>query len=197
MYGPMKQPETTPQENDMIETMIATLNVAAINETAIKVKFRGDETIFEIKDKMNEEIVKNRKASESNVTDKLCNLLLSVPFLPGTAVGFIRWLDKWGLLPKWIIDASPFHTSMFITNMASIRMGYVYHHIYDFGTTSVFISMGQKEAQVKLDKENNPVVKNVMPLGVVIDERICSGAEFSLAFSVFDKFLKHPELLEE
>ena len=135
--------------------------------------------------------MKNRKASESNVTDKLCNLLLSVPFLPGTAVGFIRWLDKWGLLPKWIIDASPFHTSMFITNMASIRMGYVYHHIYDFGTTSVFISMGQKEAQVKLDKENNPVVKNVMPLGVVIDERICSGAEFSLAFSDFEDSMQY------
>ena len=168
-----------------------------INETVIKVKFKGDENIFEIKEKMNSEIEKNRKPSESNATDRLCNFLLAIPLLPGAAIGFIKWMDKMGLLPKWIIDASPFHTSMFITNLASIRMGYVYHHIYDFGTTSVFISMGQKETQVKLDKENNPVIRNVMPLGIVTDERICSGAEYSAAFAVFEKYLKNPVILEE
>lgn len=168
-----------------------------INETAIKVKFKGNETIFDIKEKMNSEIERNRKVTESNATDRLCNLLLSIPLLPGAAIGLIMAADKWGILPKWVIDASPFHTSMFITNMASIRMGYVYHHIYDFGTTSVFISMGQKEKKLKYDKEGNVVEKNVMPLGVVIDERICSGAEYSMGFAVFDKFLKNPELLEE
>ena len=95
-----------------------------------------------------------------------------------------------------IIDALPFHTSLFVTNMASIRMNYVYHHIYDFGTTSVFVSIGKKESKLDMDREGNVFKKNVLPLGIVIDERICSGAAYARGFNYFERLLKNPECLE-
>lgn len=168
-----------------------------INETTIKVKFSPDDNIFDVSRKMNEEIAKNRNAEEKNFTDILARFFLAIPLIPGVLIGFIKLLDKVGLLPKFILDALPFHTSLFITNMASIRMGYVYHHLYDFGTTSIFISIGQKETKLDIDKDNNIVKKSELPLGIVIDERICSGAIYSLGFNEFDRILKNPECLEK
>ena len=139
----------------------------------------------------------NKNAEEKNFTDILARFFLAIPLIPGVLIGFIKLLDKVGLLPKFILDALPFHTSLFITNMASIRMGYVYHHLYDFGTTSIFISIGQKETKLDIDKDNNIVKKSELPLGIVIDERICSGAIYSLGFNEFDRILKNPECLEK
>lgn len=168
-----------------------------VNETVIKVKFDVDDTIYDVNRKMNEEITRNREADEKNFTDKIARFFLAIPFFPGTAVGFVKLLDKVGLLPKFILDALPFHTSLFITNMASIRMGYVYHHIYDFGTTSIFMSIGQKETKLDFDKENNIIKKNELPLGIVIDERICSGATYAMGFNYFERLLRNPERLED
>jgi len=168
-----------------------------INETVIKVNFSTDDTIFDVNKKMNDAIALNREAEEKNFTDKLARFFLAIPLVPGMAIGFVKLLDKVGLLPKMVIDALPFHTSLFITNMASIRMGAVYHHIYDFGTTSIFMSIGKKESKLDLDKENNVVKKNILPLGVVIDERICSGATYAMGFNYFDRLLKNPACLEK
>lgn len=167
-----------------------------INETVIKVKFDKDDDIFTVNRKMNEAIALNRGAEEKNFTDKIARFFLAIPLLPGTAIGFVKLLDKVGLLPKFILDALPFHTSLFITNMASIRMNYVYHHIYDFGTTSIFLSIGKKEDKIELDKDNKLQKKEELPMGLVIDERICSGATYALGFNYFERLLKDPECLE-
>ncbi len=167
-----------------------------VYETTIKVKFEPGDTVFDVSRKMNEAIEKNREANTQNYMDKLIRFLLAIPLIPGLVISFLKGLDKIGLLPKALLDELPFHTSFFITNMASIRMGYVYHHIYDFGTTSIFASIGTKETKLDLDKENNIVKKNLLPMGVVIDERVCTGSEYALGFNYFDKLLKNPESLE-
>ncbi len=168
-----------------------------INETTVKVFFDENDTLFTIAKKMNKAIEDNREIDVENFTDKLAKFFLAIPLVPGLAIGLVRLLDRYGLLPKFIIDASPFHTSMFITNMASIKMPKVYHHIYNFGTTSVFFSMGQHETKVTVDRENNIIKKTVIPLGVVIDERICSGAEYARGIKCMFKYMANPELMEK
>lgn len=168
-----------------------------INETTVKLKFDENDDIFSVADKMNNAIKENRSINASNMTDMVANLILKIPFLPVLCVGLIKIMDRYGILPKAIIDISPFHTSMFITNMASIRMNYVYHHIYNFGTTSIFFAMGQKEQKLVMDKDENILKKNVMPLGIVIDERICSGAEYAQGLALMEKYIKNPRLLEK
>ena len=87
-----------------------------------------------------------------------------------------------------------FHTSLFITNLASINTNYIYHHCYEFGTTSVFICMGKPE-QDPLHPDDRR--KKRMPLGVVMDERIATGIEYSRFFAAFMRYLKTPEVLEK
>ena len=68
------------------------------------------------------------------------------------------WMDKHGILPKGIIEASPFHTSLFLTNLKSIKMETVYHHIYNFGTTGIFVSMGKEKWEPEADQKTKEIV---------------------------------------
>jgi len=101
------------------------------------------------------------------------------------------------MLPKKIIAASPFHTSIFITNLKSIKTDYIYHHLYDFGTTGIFISMGKEKMQAVVDKEGNIVPKKVMTLGVVTDERFCDGLYFGNSLRLLKRIYENPNVLKE
>ena len=117
-------------------------------------------------------------------------------FLLKWAVSFIMFLDKHGMLPKFIIKASPFHTSAFLTNVASLGIDAIYHHLYDFGTTGLFLAMGKKKKDFIYDDE---VIKEekCISLAFVCDERICDGYYFANSVKLFNRYLKKPELLEE
>ena len=79
-----------------------------------------------------------------------------------------------------------------MTNLASINTNYIYHHLYDFGTTSIFIAMGK----IVPDYRNNRDDRRVMPLGIVMDERIASGHDFSRMMVKIKRYLKDPTMLE-
>ena len=98
-------------------------------ETTIKLPFTGKENVFEIKEKLDKAIEKNKDNKEANDTDILATVLSHTPsILVGIFVGFMKILDKYGLLPGWVLKASPFHTSMFLTNVGSLGIDYIYHH---------------------------------------------------------------------
>ena len=72
--------------------------------------------------------------------------LTSIPaFLIEFAMNVIRFLDKHGILPKFLIRVSPFHTSAFVTNVGSLGIDAIFHHLYNFGTTSMFFAMAEKK----------------------------------------------------
>lgn len=105
-------------------------------------------------------------------------------------------MDNIGKLPKSIIDISPFHASAFITNVGSIGLSTIYHHIYDFGTISLFVSIGRKKESFKM--VGNKIVKSkVVEIGLVADERICDGYYFSKALKEFINLTRNPEKLKE
>ena len=165
-------------------------------ETTVKLHFSPDDTLFDVARKVDAIISKEKNIRSITPTDKVAAIIFKIPFLAPTLVGIIKVIDRIGLLPMCIINASPFHTSMFITNMASIRMPSIYHHIYNFGTTSVFTSIGKKEDRVTMSKNGELKNISIMPLNFVIDERITSGAMYAKALHLWEKYIKNPELLE-
>ncbi len=175
--------------------MVVLKNMVTQEETMSKVKFELDDDIFTVNEKMNAYVEENRKETTVNNTDKMIKFLVSIPGLLLVGVSIFKLLDRYGLLPKFIIDLSPFHSSMTLTNLASIRTKHIYHHIYNFGTTSVFIAIG-KNREIAKRKNGEIVLEKCMPLGIVMDERICSGIYFAAAFRKFSNYLETPELLE-
>ncbi len=106
-------------------------------------------------------------------------------------------MDKVGLLPKALNKVSPFHTSVFITNMGSLGIKSIYHHIYEFGTTSIFVAMGKKYSRMELDEDGNAIKRKYIDIKVVADERICDGYYYALSMRMLSKILKNPEILLE
>ncbi|PKL00750.1 MAG: 2-oxoglutarate dehydrogenase [Tenericutes bacterium HGW-Tenericutes-1] len=171
----------------------------AADETTIKLTFKGTETVSEIRDMIDKEVVTNAKGAVVNGTDKTAKILTMVPnFIIKMAVGFLKFLDKHGLLPKGILNVSPFHTSVFITNMKSIKMGYVVHHIYNFGTTSLFLGMGKESYEpIVKDAESESIgIAKIMKVGAIIDERICDGLYNANSLREFKRVIENPHLLE-
>ena len=162
------------------------------DETSLKVFFEDGDDIFSINRKIEEAVAKNQVAAHNNNTDKFANFMFSLSLLPRLVIGFAKLLDHCGLLPRKIIDLSPFHTSLFITNLASINTNAIYHHCYEFGTTGVFVSMGKPVANYISGEYR----KKLLPLAVVMDERICTGHEYAQFCASLRKYLKHPEWTE-
>ena len=162
------------------------------DETTLKIYLEPTDTVFTIQQKISDVIAANSQTEQKNSTDRFARMMFSVPGLPKFVLWLAYHLDKHGLLPRKIIDLSPFHTSMFITNLASIKTSYIHHHCYEFGTTSVFVCMGKPVPNYM----SGDLSKKMMPLGIVMDERICTGYEYAAFCNDFRKFLRKPEELE-
>ncbi len=182
--------------NEWAIAMVVLKGGEADNGTMSKMYFENTDTIFDVDKKINDYVTANRETPEKNGTEKIIKFLLSVPGLLRWGVRLFKLLDRYGLLPKFIIDMSPFHNSLVISNLISIRTNHIYHHCYEFGTTSVFITMGNLR-EVPKRKNGEIIFERSIPLGVVMDERICSGSYFAMAFRKMRKYLKNPELLEQ
>ena len=162
------------------------------DETTVKIFMTPEDDIFSINQKINDTIEKNSEPRHSNNTDKFAAFMFSLPVLPYLVMALVRGLDRLGLLPRAVIDLSPFHTSMFITNLASIYTTHIYHHVYEFGTTSVFLSVGKAIPNYM----TGDLDKKLTPISVVMDERICTGHDYALFNKTLQRYLRNPELLE-
>ncbi len=165
------------------------------NETMSKIYLDLEDTSFTVQQKIDDYIESNREADEENGTDKIINALLSVPGLLTVGVKLFKFLDRYGMLPKSIIDVSPFHESLLISNLASIRTNHIYHHVYEFGTTSVGLTLGNLRDVPKV-KGGEIVLERCIPVGLVMDERIATGVYFAQAFRKFREYLADPSKLE-
>ena len=166
--------------------------------TTIKLCFEGTETIFEIAEKINEAVEKETtKRVGENDTDKLLRFLMKA--IPGPLIKLVintlLWMDKHSIMPKLIVNLSPFHTSFFITNLKSLGINHIYHHTYEFGTTGLFFAMG-KEKIIPVVQKGEITTEKHMGFGLVSDERFCDGLYFALSLRQLRKFMKNPALLE-
>lgn len=167
--------------------------------TTIKLCFEGTESIFEIAKIVNDAIEKETtKRTGENNTDKLLRTLMTKipgPFIK-LVINTLMWMDKHNMLPKAIIELSPFHTSLFLTNLKSLGINHVFHHVYNFGTTGLFFAMG-KEKQVAAIVGDQPAAQKEMGFGLVCDERFCDGLYFALSLRKLRKIMKNPAVLEK
>lgn len=174
---------------------LVVLKTDSDNGIMSKIYFDMNDNVFDVQRKIDEYIKENRTSETDNKTEKLMKVLLKVPGLANFGVGLFRFLDNHGMLPKSVIDASPFHESLLLSNLASIRTNHIYHHVYEFGTTSISVTMGTPRVVPKI-KRDEVVFERTLPLGVVMDERICSGSYFAAVFKRLSSYIKDPSLLE-
>lgn len=165
-------------------------------ETTVKFTFTGHENIYEVYDIIEKGIEESVHVGTDNKIDKIADRIMSMPnIIVKLLIGAIRQMDKHNILPGALIEASPFHTTMYFTYLKSIKLDYVYHHIYDFGNTGIFISLG-KEKKMPVAQKDEVIIQKLCEMGVAIDERICDGLYFSNSLKLVHKYLDDPYMLE-
>lgn len=181
---------------EIVMTIKQSLTVDA-EETTIKVKFEPSDTIFDVYRKMNEAVDEVKANDGPNDTDKLAEAFSKLPrILINFLILIIKILDYFGWLPQALLDASPFHGSVVITDLGSIGIPPVFHHIYNFGNLPLFIALGMKYHTVELNQDANPVERKYIDFNVTTDERITDGFYMAKAFKQIKHILRNPEMLE-
>ena len=117
-------------------------------------------------------------------------------FISRPLVSLVAWLEKHSLCPKALLETDPYHSSVVLANLGSIGLPDGYHHLTNWGTTSIFVVIGQY-GRMPFYENDKTIFKDGVKLGITVDERIADGYYFSKSFKMLQLFLENPELLEQ
>jgi len=107
-----------------------------------------------------------------------------------------RFLDRRGWMPKSVVATDPYQSSCVIANLGSIKLHSGYHHLTNWGTTSVMCIIGEKKPRPFYDELGNVEMRDSVDLGLTIDERVADGYYYSGTIRLLRHLLENPELLE-
>ncbi|MDW7655653.1 MAG: 2-oxo acid dehydrogenase subunit E2 [Bacillota bacterium] len=173
------------------------------NEEIAVMKFSPDETLTSISQRIQDEVKSVRqKAKEDELTRhgivNWFNYLMNSPrILLRGLVRFLAWLDYHGWLPRFVIELDPMHSSVFVSNLGSLGIDAPFHHLYEWGTTSIFMTIGVAEKVPAVASDGSIAVRDVVNIAFTIDERISDGYYFARSMKRFRYFLEKPEELEK
>ena len=167
-------------------------------ESITKLHLKPTDTIDDIYEKLNKGIAAIQgQAIGGSDFDKTAKFL---SFIPGVLFKFVVWLlktiDYFGFLPKFLLEVSPFHGSLFFTSMGSLGIPPIYHHLYDFGNLPVFGSFGCKRRSLEVQEHGTVVQKKYIDFKFCMDERIVDGFYYAAFFKHYKRIILHPEVLD-
>jgi hypothetical protein len=167
-------------------------------DTSIKVHLSPYDTAADVYNKLNA-AVESVKATQE-LDSSLDGLIMLLSLIPSVVLKFTVWLlkllDYFGLLPKFLLELSPFHGSLFFTSMGSLGIPPIYHHLYDFGNLPVFAAFGCKRRAVEVLEDGTIVPKKYVDVKFVLDERIVDGFYYATFFKYYRRLLRNPEILD-
>jgi hypothetical protein len=181
---------------EIVLTVKKELSVSG-QETTIKITCLPADTAADIHRRLAEALEEARRAGDSNDVDNLARLLTKAPgFALKGLVWLLKKLDYFGLMPKAFHRASPFHASLFVTDLGSINLPPVHHHLYDFGNCPLFLAFGPKQKDFAVDQTGQVTMRRFLDYSLTLDERICDGFYFSAILRMVEDIFKRPEQLD-
>ena len=166
-------------------------------ESSIFPTFEKSDTLADVVRKCQEEADQAfASTGDSNSFDALLKVLNHLPvFVTKGFVRFMMYLDSRGRLPASLVKLQPFHSGFFVSNVGSIGLPVIFHHLYQFGTISGFVCIGRKEWKLFPDRYGELHRRKILPATFLADSRICDGYSYSCAFRAMRKCFEHPESL--
>lgn len=165
-------------------------------EALAQVRVKGTETLDDIHDEIFRQVSFCRSDKLDGGTESL-NAVAAIPgFLMKIVGAGARFLDRHGWMPSSVTEGDPFYGSVYLSNLGSIKLGAGYHHLTNWGTCSVFCTIGAAKKSPFYDDDGTVHMKDSVDIGLTIDERIADGYYYSRTVQLLKKLLENPELLE-
>ena len=167
-------------------------------DTYIMVHLSPYDTAVDVYNKLNAAVESVKSSQE--LDSSLDGLIGTLNLVPGVFLKFTVWLlkllDYFGLLPRFLLELSPFHGTLFFTSMGSLGIRPIYHHLYDFGNLPVFGAFGMKRKAYELQEDGTVTLKKYVDIKFVTDERIVDGYNYATFFKYYRRLVQHPEVLD-
>ncbi|MGD1821664.1 MAG: 2-oxoacid:acceptor oxidoreductase [Pleomorphochaeta sp.] len=170
-------------------------------EHSVILKFDPNMTLDEIANYVDKKIEETRSITDddnNNKADKLIDFFTSFPpFITSFFVSIIKFLDIKGIAPLSITEEDGLHCSAYLSNLGSIglRNGKVQHHLYQWGTTSIFMTIGSLKRKRIISEEGLVRRENKLEVGFTIDERISDGYYFIKSLNILQDLINKPDQL--
>lgn len=159
---------------------------------------KDDDNLDSLSYRMSGEIKQMRKSEHSTGgIDSTIDAFAKIPrLLLMLALRIIRWLDFWGVNPKALTDGDCNYSSVLLSNLGSIGGPAVYHHLNNYGTNSIMITIGALHKEEVLMPDGTKEVRDLVDIGATLDERIADGFYFAKSLKLIKHIFAHPEMLE-
>ena len=165
-------------------------------DSLIKIHLHPDDTAENVYHKFNAKVEEAKTEMETAADTMVAGFMMIPRLVLKFAVWLLKCLDYFGLVPRFLLELSPFHGSVYFTNVGSLGIKPIYHHLYDFGTVPVFCAFGRKRRAEEI-KDGQIVERKYLDLTFNLDERICDGFYYANAMKYFLRLLSHPDVLDE
>ena len=165
-------------------------------ETNVSLTFKDGVTFDEVISKLKRDI-KVAKSDEVKDDDATVRFLMGLPrFVIRAFMGLMNWLDFYFEMPKALADIDPLRCSAYIANLGSIGIEAPFHHLFEWGTCSMFIAIGKIGYKVVALEDGSIATRKMVEVKVTLDERIADGFYFARSLELMESYLKNPESIE-
>jgi hypothetical protein len=138
-----------------------------------------------------------RKQTSSQGIDDVLDKFAALPRpLLMFAVRVVRWLDYWGKVPKALTQGDTNYTTVLLSNLGSIKCPSVYHHLNNYGTNSIMITIGTMHKDLVVMPDGTTQVRDFVDIGATLDERIADGFYFARSLKLVHHICANPALLD-
>ena len=160
------------------------------------IKFPPETTIDSLHGRIMQEIFDCRSDKMDNSTKGMEKFTHLPRWLMRIVIHILHRLDFYGRVPYDLIKADPNYASVFLTNLGSIKLNAGYHHLSNWGTTSVFVVIGEKERRPVFHEDGTFEMRTMLDVGITLDERIADGYYYAKTVRLLKKLIENPELLD-
>lgn len=158
---------------------------------------KDSDTLESVHNEIYRQVTYCRKDGNRDSSTEGMDLFNRMPrFLAKFIMRIMCMLDRHGLVPQSLIATDPFYSSAVLSNLGSIKLKSGYHHLTNWGTTSLFIIIGEKKMRPFYNDDGTYDMRDSVDLGLTVDERIADGYYFSKTIRLLKKLMENPELLE-
>ena len=159
---------------------------------------KPEDNINTIHDEIYRQVSFNRTGDNRDASTESMDTLQRLPLFMKKSIGRVsRFLDKRGMMPKSMLETDPYQSSVVLSNLGSIKLHAGYHHLSNWGTTSVMVIIGERKPRLFTNEDGTQELRDSVDIGLTIDERIADGYYYSKTVALLLRLLKEPELLEK
>jgi len=158
----------------------------------VKLQF-GAEEPFEDAVRRVAEAVNEGRWGQTRQIDQEAALLMRFPGFAISALTWLAaWLDRWNLLPGFLMRDDPFFASLFLANLGSVGLSDTFHHLYEYGTVSIFGVMGTIRPTL-VPVRGGTQVRELLSVRWTLDERVNDGFYAARSLRIAQDVLEDPE----